>query len=95
MHELAHLILDHQPATVVLSQDGGMAMRSYDQKQEDEANWLGWCLLLPREALWQCKRLKLSIPEIAERYGVSETLVEFRIRLTGVEAQFRAANRRR
>jgi Zn-dependent peptidase ImmA (M78 family) len=95
MHELAHVILDHQPGTMILSQDGGMVMRSYNQKQEDEANWLAWCLLLPREALWQCKRLKLSIPAIAEQYGVTETLVNFRIRLTGIEAQFRAANRRR
>ena len=95
MHEMAHLILDHQPGTMILSQDGGMVMRSYNQKQEDEANWLAWCLLLPREALWQCKRLRLSVSDVAERYGVTETLVNFRIRLTGVEAQFRATRRRR
>jgi Zn-dependent peptidase ImmA (M78 family) len=92
MHELAHLILDHQPATIIISQDGGIVMRSYNQKQEDEANWLGWCLLLPREALWRCKRLRLSVDEIAERYGVTATLVSFRLRMTGVEAQMRAAS---
>jgi Zn-dependent peptidase ImmA (M78 family) len=95
MHELAHLILDHQPATVIISQDGGMVMRSYNQKQEDEANWIAWCILLPREALLQCKKQKLSVSDIATRYGVSEKLVEFRIRLTGVDAHLTAANRRR
>lgn len=95
MHELAHMILDHQPGAIILSQDGRMVMRSYNQKQEDEANWLAWCLLLPRDALWQCKRSRLSISAIAERYGVTETLANFRIRLTGIEAQFRATNRRR
>jgi Zn-dependent peptidase ImmA (M78 family) len=95
MHELAHLILDHRPATIIMSQDGMMVMRSYDQRQEDEANWLAWCLLLPREALLFCKRLNLSVTEIAERYGVTETLVNFRMRITGVEAQVKAIRRRR
>jgi Zn-dependent peptidase ImmA (M78 family) len=51
VHELAHLILGHDPAKVVFSEDGQIATRTFDQKQEDEANWLAWALLLPREAL--------------------------------------------
>jgi len=93
MHELAHVILDHKPATMIMSHDGSMAMRSYNQKQEDEANWLAWCLLLPREALVRCKRGGDSVEEIAEEYGVSETLVRFRLRITGVESQLRASKR--
>jgi Zn-dependent peptidase ImmA (M78 family) len=93
MHELAHFILDHHPATVIMSHDGSFVMRSYDQRQEDEANWLGWCLLLPREALLRCKRLKLSTAEIAAMYGVTNTLTEFRLRMTGVERHLRAADR--
>lgn len=95
MHELAHLILSHQPAAVVMSQDGSFVMRSYDQAQEDEANWLAWCILLPREALLRCRRLGLSVPEIVQTYDVTETLVNFRLRMTGVESQLRAANTRR
>src|SRR5580698_6752207 len=64
MHELAHIILDHQPATIVMSQDGSFIMRSYNEKQENEANWLGWCLLLPRDALLRCVRQKLPMLEI-------------------------------
>jgi Zn-dependent peptidase ImmA (M78 family) len=95
MHELAHLVLDHKPATVILSQDGTLVMRSYDQKQEDEANWLAWCLLLPRDALARCARGALSIDAIAEQYGVSKTLVNFRLRVTGVQAQIRSYQRNR
>ena len=95
MHELAHLVLDHKPATVILSQDGTLVMRSYDQKQEDEANWLAWCLLLPRDALTRCARGALSIDAIAEQYGVSKTLVNFRLRVTGVQAQIRSYQRNR
>jgi hypothetical protein len=93
MHELSHLILDHKPATVIMSQDGTMVMRSYNRKQEDEANWLGWCLLLPRDALLRCKRSGLTLEEMAEEYKVTETLVRFRLRMTGVDAQVSAAGR--
>lgn len=88
-HELAHIILDHDPGKMVLSQDGSMIMRSYDQKQEEEANWLGWCLLLPREALVHTAKARLAKAQIAEAYGVSEQLVDFRLRMTGVGTQFR------
>jgi Zn-dependent peptidase ImmA (M78 family) len=88
MHELAHFILDHKPATLIVSQDGGMVMRSYDAKQEEEANCLAWGLLLPREALLDAKRMKLSVRQIAEHHGVSEPLVTFRMNTTGVNRQF-------
>jgi Zn-dependent peptidase ImmA (M78 family) len=94
MHELAHLVLDHQPATLIMSQDGSMVMRSYNQKQEDEANWLAWTLLLPREALMRCKRRGLTIEQTADEFGVTVVLVRFRLRVTGVDAQMRAIRRR-
>jgi Zn-dependent peptidase ImmA (M78 family) len=94
-HELAHQILGHEPARLIMSHDGSFVMRSYDQKDEDEANWLAWALLLPRDGLVTCKRRKLTAAEIANQFGVTETLVNFRLRMTGVEAQFNAASRYR
>jgi len=88
-HELGHFILDHEPCRIILSPDGSTAMRSFDQKQEDEANWLAWCLLLPREALISAKRARLSADEIASRYGVSKKLVTFRLGVSGVDLQFK------
>jgi Zn-dependent peptidase ImmA (M78 family) len=93
-HEAAHFILDHRPATIILSPPLDVAMRSFDAKQEDEANWLAWSLLLPRDALIYSKRRGLTTTQIAERYGVTETLVNFRMYKTGVNAQFRAAGAR-
>jgi hypothetical protein len=95
VHELAHLILGHEPAKVIMSHDGSFVMRSYDQKDEDEANWLAWSLLLPREGLLACKRQRLAVLEIAERFGVTESLVNFRLRMTGIEAQLKSASRLR
>jgi Zn-dependent peptidase ImmA (M78 family) len=92
VHELAHIVLGHQPATMIMSPDGTLVMRSYDQKQEEEANWLGWALLLPRDALLSLRRRKVAIPDIAASFGVTEILVQYRMRITGVESQVRAAN---
>jgi hypothetical protein len=94
VHELAHLILGHEPASVVFSQDGQLATRTFDQKQEDEANWLAWALLLPREALFAAKRSRMLSAQIATVYGVTETLVDFRLRMTGISAQFRRSGAR-
>jgi Zn-dependent peptidase ImmA (M78 family) len=91
-HELAHIVLGHQPATMIMSPDGTFVMRSYNQKQEEEANWLAWALLLPREALLALKRRRATVADIAQSFGVTEVLVEYRIRITGVETQVRAAN---
>ncbi len=95
VHELAHLILGHEPARLIMSHDGSFVMRSYDQKDEDEANWLAWALLLPREALLACRRQNLTALEIANQFGVTDTLVNFRLRMTGVDAHIKAASRYR
>jgi Zn-dependent peptidase ImmA (M78 family) len=95
VHELAHIILGHEPARLIMSHNGSFVMRSYDQKDEDEANWLAWSLLLPREGLLACRRQNLTALEIANRFGVTETLVNFRVRMTGVDARIKAAARYR
>ncbi len=90
-HELAHFILDHQPARIILSADlDGMSMRSFNQKQEDEANCLAWSLLLPREGLMKAKRRRLTVEQIAEQYGVTKSLAVYRLNATGVEKQLKA-----
>jgi len=87
-HELAHLLLSHRPATLILAPDGNTVMRSFDAKQEDEASWLAWCLLLPRQALIRSAAKHLTIQQIAESFGVSEKLAAFRFAMTGVQSQF-------
>jgi Zn-dependent peptidase ImmA (M78 family) len=84
MHEIAHVLRGHEPSQLILSAEGDVAMRSYDSKQEDEANWLGWTILLPRPALVRCMDMGLTNSAIATEYNVSEQLVEFRLRMTGI-----------
>lgn len=89
-HEISHTILEHQPATIIYSAEMDIGLRSFNQKQEDEANCLAWALLLPREGLVRAKRHRLSVEQIAAQYGVTNTLVTFRINTSGVGAQFKA-----
>ena len=87
MHELAHFLIGHEPAQIVLSQDGGIVMRSYNKKQEDEANWLAGCLLLPREALLWIKKQHLDASAACKLFCVSEQLLRFRMNAGGVNLQ--------
>lgn len=89
-HEVCHNILEHEPATIVYSADLEMAMRSFNPKQEDEANCLAWTLLLPRDGLVRAKSRRLTVEQIATHYGVTEALVKFRLNTSGIRAQFKA-----
>ena len=86
-HELAHVILNHTSDEVSL---GGFLFRNnFDKEQEDEADWLAGCLLLPREGLLHAYRSKRSPAALAQHFGVSQKLVNWRLRMTGVIRQSR------
>lgn len=91
-HELAHIELDHVPASVNVSPSGLTLLSDYSDDQEEEADWLGAALLLPQVALLHHRGNGLSMQRIAEAYGVSNDLVAWRCRMTGVEKRmaFRA-----
>lgn len=88
-HELAHRIRGHEAQEVDVSQEGLMLLKSYDKRQEEEADWLAGCLLLPREALISIKRRGLDDSDAAQEYGVSLRMLTYRMSMTGVNRQFR------
>jgi Zn-dependent peptidase ImmA (M78 family) len=85
MHEIAHIDLDHVPATVNLSAAGLILLSDYNDEQEQEADWLGGALLLPEVALLHHRGLGKSPAEIARLFRVSVDLCSWRCRMTGVE----------
>ena len=88
MHELAHLLLGHEPSTMFFAGQENLALRGFNENAEEEANWLAGALLLPRDALVRL-RAKGCPPEVAcDEFGVSRQMLEFRTRVTGVERQF-------
>lgn len=94
MHELSHLVIGHDPSQVLLSQDGQIALRSYNQLQEQEAAWLSGCLLLPRDVLLYIKRSGMESQEACRVYGVSRDLLTFRLNASGVNLQFERERKR-
>lgn len=95
-HEMSHLLLRHAPSPMIVSQDGSWTLRTFNALQEDEANWLAGCLLLPRAALEVVVRQGRDDEAIAADYGVSIQMVRYRKGVTGVNRQYssRAATRR-
>jgi hypothetical protein len=85
MHELAHSILDHTPASVQVSPTGLVLLSDYSDEQEEEADWLGGALLLPQVALYHHRSRGRSVSDIARDFGVSEDLCHWRCRMTGIE----------
>jgi hypothetical protein len=89
VHELAHILLGHNPTRVDVTADQELLLRTHDPAQEDEAAWLGGCLLLPRPALLAIMRDGGPTADAARRYGVSMEMLMYRFRVTGVDLQTR------
>jgi Zn-dependent peptidase ImmA (M78 family) len=94
MHELAHILLEHRPGKMVIT-TSGMALRSFDRTQEDQAGWLSGCLLLPRAALLHIVKTRMTAGSAREEYLVSNELLRFRMNATGVNLQARRSASRR
>lgn len=86
-HELAHVILDHDPAPL-LQADGS---RHWNGEQENEADWLAGALLVPRAAVLEWLRDGGDLSGGATHFGVSLELITWRARHTGVIRQLERA----
>jgi len=93
MHEQAHILLDHAPARVDVSEDGLLMLNSYGREQEEEAGWLSGCLLLPRAALIRIRAKQLGPAEAVKEYGVSLDMFQYRLKITGVDTQLERTRR--
>jgi hypothetical protein len=89
MHELAHIFLGHKPTMLFVDPNADLALRTHDKAQEEEANWLAGCLLLPREVLLHTKATDLSDESACRQYGVSAKMLTYRMNVSGVNLQRR------
>jgi Zn-dependent peptidase ImmA (M78 family) len=92
-HEVAHIVLRHALKSVQTI--GGVSFFTCDADEEQEANWLAGCLLLPRPLLYRSVNRGLDAAAIAKAFNVSEAMAAFRIRTTGVMQQLEAGRSRR
>lgn len=93
MHELAHIILGHDLAEACIMDDGSLVPGNFDQDQEDEADWLAGTLLLPRPALMSIRRRQISEIVACDQYLVSREMLNWRVRMTGVDYQLARSRR--
>lgn len=87
MHELAHLVLVHDPTAMFFVGEGELALRGYNADIEREADWLAGTLLLPRDALVHMKKLRFSDEQACMIYKVSNQMLQYRRRMTRVNGQ--------
>lgn len=91
-HEVAHIVLGHEVGEV--ERVGSFTFFTCDPDEEQEANWLAGCLLLPRPLLLKAAKGGFDPAGIAAEFGVSEQMASFRLRTTGVERQLAAMRRK-
>lgn len=84
MEEICHHVFGHAPTSLKHLASAGAAVRDYDSDQEKEAYWTGAAALVPYVALKRRILERVPALEIADHFGVSEELVKFRIKTTGM-----------
>jgi hypothetical protein len=87
MEEICHSLLGHEPSVISATGeggDGGGGGRSYDRAIEEEAYAVGAAALLPYRALSELLSRGDSVSKIARHFGVTKSLVEYRIRVLGL-----------
>ncbi|MCU0435375.1 MAG: ImmA/IrrE family metallo-endopeptidase [Bacteroidia bacterium] len=93
MHELAHVICEHNCE----EEDNYIGLpnifRKYNEVQEDEANWMAGCLHIPREGIVWALKKGMTEAEIGEHFHASMDMVKYRINITGVRAQMNNARK--
>lgn len=79
-HEIAHIICGHKPGPINLL--GDLALRSFNEEDEKEAEFLGYALHLPKDALFRAARQGLDDEAVSHLYQASRELVRFRFNAT-------------
>jgi Zn-dependent peptidase ImmA (M78 family) len=87
-HELAHLLLGHEPVPAFV----GPGVRTLTKLDEDEADWLAGCLLVPKSGVREVMRAcGDDLIVAAAHYGVSVELMRWRHNVTSYRRRSRRA----
>jgi hypothetical protein len=87
-HELSHTLLEHPPT---LLHDPARYQPNADL--EDEAEFLGGALLVPRAGALELMAKGMSTSDVADHYGVSLQMARWRVRGTGIVKQLERRRR--
>jgi len=90
MEEVSHVFLGHKANELAVKDSGGQTTktRDYNHAIEEEAYSTGAAALVPYGGLKKMIREGKTVREIARHYGVSSALVEFRIKISRLWADY-------
>ncbi|MFF1301874.1 ImmA/IrrE family metallo-endopeptidase [Streptomyces sp. NPDC058307] len=80
-HEIAHALLMHPPGPAL----DVRGCRHWDGEIEEEADWLAGNLLITNEGAWSIARRGLSPEAAMLRYGVSRSMLTWRMNKGGAQ----------
>ena len=87
LEECWHIMLGHRLTKIAKISDA--YGRTFEDTEEDEAYYLAAASLLPQDSVKNAVKKKIPAAELAEKYGVSEQLVEYRIKRLGLWADYK------
>lgn len=90
LEECWHIMLGHKLTKIAKISDA--FGRTYDSTEENDAYYLATATLLPKGAVTQLVEKGVGSAAIAKQFGVSQQLVEYRIKRLGLWKTFRGMN---
>lgn len=94
MEEVSHRHLGHRPSRITFSADG-ICIRDFDPQDEEDAYGVGAAALLPWQSFFPMVNRGLTGQELREHFDVSLSLIEYRIKVTGLMATYNARQRKK
>ena len=82
LEEVWHILLGHK--LVKIAKVAEAYGRTYDKVEEDDAYYLASATLLPREAVAAAVANREPSAQIADRFGTSPQLADYRIKRLGL-----------
>ncbi len=89
-HELGHGILQHPP----MAPFSEIGCRNFNKEYEDEANWLGFALLISAEAALHIVRTGMAMEAAMAYYCASKDVVKMRLGVTGANKRMQRSRKR-
>ena len=91
MEEICHVFLGHKPSRLAIEKrdkQGNVIARDYNADIEEEAYGTGAAALVPYHGLKEMIRSGRTAAQMARHYGVSKALVEYRIKISRLWAEY-------
>ncbi len=91
MEEVCHVVLGHSPTRLTMTEETGIALhfRNFNENQEEVAYSVGAAALIPFFSLKQAVLAGLRSDMVARKFVVSRELVEYRIKVCGLWADYK------